>query len=139
MATLRTRRRPQILLQLGEDFHPAWILNLTDARLLVDAGIELAPGATVHIHLPRPDGHSVDLVAAESLHCCQDVLAPASAEYRFLIVLGVDAELWPAARTALEAASTSVPGPPPWAWRKRPPTHDAELVQAALGLAATTP
>ena len=136
MATLRTRRRPQILLQLDEDFHPAWILSLTDERLLVDAGVELAPGTSVHVHLPRPDGDSVDLVAARSVHCCQDVLAPASSEYRFLIVLGIDGDLGPTGWAALKAASEQPAGPSPWSWRRRPPTHDAELVQATLGMTA---
>ena len=136
MARQSARRRLELLIEVGEEVHRGWALRLTGSFLLIDVGVELPRETQLVVHaLPPGDRVIVEPFEATVVGVCQDVLVPADAEHRFLVLLEPNMS-----RVAVDALAAALPpdAPAPRLWSRRPPpTHDMELLDAALRVGVT--
>lgn len=134
---MATSKRLKVLIQDGADLHNGRVLRLAGPTLLLDAGVDFPRDTELRIHTYPTGRCSVgELIRGHVVSSAQDVMVPADAEHRYLIVLELC--LAAEARHALEKATPTEPlTRRVWPRRRTTPTHDLGVVEAVMGRAAS--
>ncbi|MGM0576424.1 MAG: hypothetical protein ACQEXJ_11900 [Myxococcota bacterium] len=125
------RRRLRILVDDGESLNLGRALRMERDRLLIDVGVQYHAGSPVTLYpLTATETRMLDL-SARVVDVREDVLVPADAEYRYLVVLEVclDVEQRAALERYVDAARAPLLGR---IRRRSAMTHDPAMLQEAV-------
>lgn len=136
MARIKERDRIKLLIDAGGDMNEGWALRLEGDRLLIDSGVMFTRGQRVVVY-PMSEENDVDVLEFKATveDCCEDIMVPADAAFRFLVTLETFMPDFEREALGRAISGRDALSPKARSRRRNLHTHDKETLDLAFNVA----